>query len=223
VTTASNKAFEIIRAEILSGRFAGGAHLTETELTELCGVSRTPVREALRRLAISGLVIFTPHQGARVAIIDLGEIDEIYALRAMIEGHAARRAAMRISAQNLARLKALAQDMENAVNVHQTEVADAFLSANQEFHHIILDAAQSPKLSAMAALVIEVPLALRTLSHYSDQELTRSMRHHRELIAAFEASDPEWAEAVMRSHIHAAANALSRGADDADLIKTNAA
>lgn len=212
MTTASDRAFDIIRAHILNGRFAGGDHLRESELTDLCGVSRTPVREALRRLALSGLVVFTPHQGARVANLDPGEIDEIYALRAMVEGHAAKRAATRLSPSGLERLKRLAEDMEAAVRVRSETGAAAFLTGNQEFHQVIMQAAGSPRLNAMIALVFEVPLAQRTLAHYSDRELARSMNHHRELIMAFEAKDAGWAEAIMRSHIFAAGSALARGA-----------
>ncbi len=185
-------------------------HLKESELTELCGVSRTPVREALRRLAISGLVVFTPHQGAKVVALESGEIDEIYALRAMIEGHAANRAALRITDPMLRQLRRLALDMETAIAGNGADRAEAFLSANREFHAIIMAAADSARLGAMAALVIDVPLTLRTMSRYSEPELARSMRHHRELISAFEARDGGWAEAIMRSHILAASHALVR-------------
>jgi DNA-binding GntR family transcriptional regulator len=212
MTTASDRAYEIIRAQILNGYFAGGVHLRESELTVLCGVSRTPVREALRRLALSGMVVFTPHQGARVSNLDPDEIDEIYTLRAMVEGHAAKRAAARISRSELERLKRLAAEMEASVQTRSDTGAAAFLTANQEFHQIIMQAAASSRLSAMISLVFEVPLAQRTLSHYSDRELARSMNHHRELITALEAHDGGWAEAIMRSHIFAAGSALARGA-----------
>lgn len=211
MTTASTKAFEKIRGMILEGRFAQGERLRESELTALCGVSRTPVREALRRLAIGGLVVFTPHHGARVADVDLGELEEIYALRAMIEAHAARRAATRITPEALARLKTLATEMEGATASRHPERVGRFFAANQEFHRIILDAAMSRRLSAMAALVIETPLTMRTLVRYSTEELDRSMRHHRELIAAFEARNGDWAASVMRSHVHAASHAVMRG------------
>jgi DNA-binding GntR family transcriptional regulator len=204
---------------ILEGRFAPGERLKEEELTELCGVSRTPVREGLRRLAIEGLVVVTPHQGAQVAAVGEGELEEVYALRAMIEGHAAGRAALLITLDDIARLKALAAEMEAAVHVALAAPAGSaaaadlnarFTPANSEFHRIILDAAMSPRLAAMAALVVEIPLILRTLARYSDQELLRSLQHHRELISAFEARDEDWARSVMRSHVHAASHAVVR-------------
>ena len=73
MSTASARAYDLIRSLILEGRFAPGERLKEEELTELCGVSRTPVREGLRRLAIEGLVVVTPHQGAQVAAVGEGE------------------------------------------------------------------------------------------------------------------------------------------------------
>lgn len=218
MSTASARAYELIRSLILEGRFAPGERLKEEELTDLCGVSRTPVREGLRRLAIEGLVVVTPHQGAQVADVGEGELEEIYALRAMIEGHAAGRAALFIKEEDIDRLKQLAAEMEAAVadaagsmlGAPGAELNARFTPANSEFHRIILDAAMSPRLAAMAALVVEIPLILRTLARYSDQELMRSLQHHRELIAAFEARDDDWARSVMRSHIHAAAHAIVR-------------
>lgn len=216
MSTASARAYDLIRSLILEGRFAPGERLKEEELTDLCGVSRTPVREGLRRLAIEGLVVVTPHQGAQVAAIGDGELEEIYALRAMIEGHAAGRAALLIAEQDIAKLKALASEMEAAVrdaNRHEVGAAELnarFTPANSEFHRIILDAAMSPRLAAMASLVVEIPLILRTLARYSEEELMRSLQHHRELIAAFEARDEDWARSVMRSHVLAASHAVVR-------------
>ncbi|MEY3260526.1 MAG: hypothetical protein RIT46_1355 [Pseudomonadota bacterium] len=217
MSTASARAYDLIRSLILEGRFAPGERLKEEELTDLCGVSRTPVREGLRRLAIEGLVVVTPHQGAQVAAIGEGELAEIYALRAMIEGHASGRAAMLIGDDDIAKLKALASEMEAAVAASNSdhgggaaELNARFTPANSEFHRIILEAAMSPRLAAMASLVVEIPLILRTLARYSEAELMRSLQHHRELIAAFEARDEDWARSVMRSHVLAASHAVVR-------------
>jgi len=129
VTTASNRAYELIRAKILDGSFAGGEHLKESDLTDLCGTSRTPIREALRRLALGGLVVFTPHTGARVAEMDVDEIGEIYALRAMIEGHAAHRAATRLPDADLRRCAVMAADCQSR-SASMVSIAPASLSAS---------------------------------------------------------------------------------------------
>ena len=212
VSTAGGKAYELIRSAILSGAFSPGRRLKEEELTTLCEVSRTPVREALRRLALEGLVVVTPNAGAQVSAVSPGELAEIYALRAMIEGHAAERAATRIDAAALARLGELASEMEGSLNLDAEAFSREFAAVNAQFHRIILDWAVSPRLSAMAALVVELPLTRRTLALYSHDDLIRSMGHHRELVDAFEARDGAWAASVMKSHIHAAHQALVRSA-----------
>ena len=212
VSTAGGKAYELIRGAILSGAFSPGRRLKEEELTTLCEVSRTPVREALRRLALEGLVVVTPNAGAQVSAVSPGELAEIYALRAMIEGHAAERAATRIDAGALARLRELASEMEGSLGLPPEAFSREFAAVNAQFHRIILDAAMSPRLSAMAALVVELPLTRRTLALYSHDDLIRSMGHHRELVDAFEARDGAWAASVMKSHIHAAHQALVRAA-----------
>ena len=209
VSTAGGKAYDRIRGAILSGDFGPGRRLKEDELTGFCQVSRTPVREALRRLALEGLVMVTPNAGAQVSIVSNDELEEIYALRAMIEGHAAERAALSIDAAALARLSELATQMEQSLGLDEQAFSAEFTSANSEFHRIILEAAASPRLSTMAALVIEVPLARRTLARYSDQDLARSMGHHRELIDALAIRDGPWAASVMKSHIHAAFRTLA--------------
>lgn len=207
--SAGVRAYEMIKDDILGGRFAPGERLKEDELTARCAVSRTPVREALRRLGVEGLVVMTPNAGAQVAVLGPRDLEEIYALRAMIEGHAAERAAANIDGKQLRRLVALAEEMEAAVGAGGGEALNLrFTPANAEFHRVILDAAMSPRLSAMAALVIEMPLTLRTLARYSDADRRRSLRHHRELIDALRARDGGWAASVMKSHIHAAFRAL---------------
>ncbi len=207
---AGSKAYGIIKPSILDGSFAVGLRLKETELTALCGVSRTPVREALRRLASEGLVVITPNVGAEVSGIAPVELEEVYTLRGMIESHAARRASSRITPEALARLRQLAALMERAVRNGTDSINRDFTPANAEFHHIILEAAMSPRLSSMASLVIEIPLTLRTLARYSPQDRRRSLHHHRELIEALEARDGVWAASVMKSHVRAAFQALMR-------------
>lgn len=208
--TASSRAYQTIREMIFAGHFAPGERLKEDDLTTLCGVSRTPVREALRRLGTEGLVIDNPHHGVQVAIVRVEDLEEIYALRAMVESHAAMRAATRISPAHIDRLKALAAIMENAIEEGEEADQVRFIPANAEFHRCIWEAALSPRLAHMASLVVELPLTVRTFSSYSADDRRRSAVHHRDIIAAFEARSPEWASAIMSSHIHAAFQALAR-------------
>jgi DNA-binding GntR family transcriptional regulator len=99
--------------------------------------------------------------------------------------------------------------MEDSVEGCESSFSTDFTAANSEFHRIILESATSPRLSAMSAFVIELPLTQRTLERYSRKDLDRSMGHHRELIDALEARDGAWAASVMKSHIFAAYQALA--------------
>jgi DNA-binding GntR family transcriptional regulator len=209
ISTAGGRAYEVIRNAIIGGAYAPGRRLKEEELTQLCGLSRTPVREALRRLAAEGLVTMTPNAGAQVSTISADELKEIYDLRAMVEGYAAAEAARKITPVALAQLRSLATLMEQAALASNDE-GDEFLARNAKFHRIIMDAADSPRLVGMSAFVIEAPLAVRTLGRYSPDDIARSMGHHRELIDALEAGDSAWAASVMKSHIFAAYQALTR-------------
>lgn len=204
MSKASFKAYDIIRTEIVSGRFPPGTHLKEGLLVELCGVSRTPIREALRRLHQEGLVHFAPHRGAHVPEWSANDVEEIFALRAVLEGHAAEQAARRMRSEMIGELEGLATDMEDIVATHPPSFRLAVVEANRAFHDAIIDAAESPRLKLLLAHVTDVPLMRSTFETYSDEDLARSMSHHRELIAAFRARDGARARTVMQSHVHAA-------------------
>jgi DNA-binding GntR family transcriptional regulator len=210
---AAETAYDEIRRGILSGRFAPGERLKEKELSADLGVSRTPIREALRRLDQERLVNFVPNHGTYVADWAPQDLEEIFALRALLESHAARLAATRMSADELAELRRMVADMDEAIARGDS---DGLTHANNRFHTLILSAAESPRLEAMVLRLLEVPLILRTFMHYSGDDLTRSMNHHRELLAAFAHGDPDWAQSVMSSHVKSAFSAFSRSGGPAD-------
>ncbi|MFP3943509.1 MAG: GntR family transcriptional regulator [Alphaproteobacteria bacterium] len=208
MSKAADKAHDSVRTAILSGEFAPGTHLKESLLVEFCGVSRTPVREALRRLHQEGLVRFEPHRGAHVPEWTASDLEEIFSLRAVLEGYAAEQAAMRITPEVIAELESLATDMEEIIAMHLPAFKQAVLEANQAFHEAIIDAAESPRLKRMLAHVTDPPLLRSTFDTYTGEDLDRSMRHHRELIAAFRARDGAGARAVMQGHVQSAYRAV---------------
>jgi DNA-binding GntR family transcriptional regulator len=112
MSNAAERAYQAIRQRIMDGSFAPGAALREEMLAAEIGVSRTPVRDALRRLLADGLVESTRNRGTFVAEITTDNLLEVHQLRAMLEGFAARRAAARITAGELAELRRLADAME---------------------------------------------------------------------------------------------------------------
>ncbi|MDB5510634.1 MAG: transcriptional regulator, GntR family [Enterovirga sp.] len=204
MAVAEQKAYEAIRTAIASGAFRGGMHLRAADLAERYGVSRTPVREALRRLHAEGLVEFFANRGAYVSCWSQSDIEEVFALRTVLEGHGAELAAVRLSAEDAQQLERLADDMDELAGNGPGRDLQALAAANGEFHRIIVSAAANRRLRAMISGLVEMALVTRTFGFYSEADLVRSMTHHRELIAAFSARDPAWAGSVMRSHIRAA-------------------
>ncbi len=208
-----DKAYEAIHDAIINARYPPGHHLKEEVLSQEIGVSRTPIREALRRLANDGLVVFARNQGTFVEDFRAEDIDEIFQLRAMLEAHGAERAATRIDEAHLAELERLNEEMErlrdrkiDAAYVHR------FSHLNSEFHKIILHAADSRRLNAILDPVVDIPLIL--MKHFTWRamvNLERSCQQHWELIDALRAHDVEWAGSLMRAHV------LGARGDPADL------
>lgn len=201
---ATDAAAAALREAILRGDAAPGSRLGETELAEQLGLSRTPVREALRQLASDGLVTVLPNRGARVAEWSREDLEEIYELRALLEAHAAARAATRIPDEQVALLVKLCDEMDDCARQATASDLDRIAELNARFHGLILEASGSARLTGLMKAVVQVPLVLRTFHHYSPEALRRSLGHHREIVAAFRAGDADWASSVMRSHVLAA-------------------
>ncbi|HEX5644640.1 MAG TPA: GntR family transcriptional regulator [Erythrobacter sp.] len=215
MSRASDQAYDKIRAVLLSGEVKPGDQLTEDRLAQIAGVSRTPVREAVRRLEAEMLLIRS--ESKRIFVADWGrdEIDEMFTLRQMLESHAAERAATRLAAAQIDRLEAVNRELHLAVQQDPPDVA-RFLDANRSFHEIITEAAHSPRLAQVLAQLVEQPIVLRTARSYSIEDLRQSARDHDELIAAFRAGDPAWARAVMGSHLRRAFHTFADAAEAAE-------
>jgi DNA-binding GntR family transcriptional regulator len=208
---AVDRAYRLIRADILSGALSGGSHLGEHNLAGQYGLSRTPVRESLRRLQAEGLIQIAPHRGARVIDWDSLDVAALYDLRAAVEGAVVRRAAMRISDAEIDRLGGLCDQMEETARSHplgSQELVDQTMKFNQEFHGSIALAAGGEVIAAMRNVVVLSPLVMRSVYDYSPEDQARSNHHHRELVAAFRARSGEWAEAVMLAHVYATKSRL---------------
>ncbi|WP_338743633.1 GntR family transcriptional regulator [Actinomadura luteofluorescens] len=207
-----DRVYARLRADILDGVHPPGARIGEAELAEATGSSRTPVREALRRLEVEGLVEVLPHRGARVPDWTPDDLEEIYDLRMLLEGAAARRAAARVTDADADRMDELCALMEAAVEPGAGQDLDRVAELNAEFHDIVRSAAASGRLVSMLNAVVQLPLVMRTFHRYSPADLARSSAHHRELAAALRARDGTWAESVMRAHVLAAKAVLLRAA-----------
>ena len=212
---AVDKAYRAIREGIMRGTYSQGSHITAQDLAASTGISRTPVREAMRRLHSEGMIQIIPNRGAFVARWDEDEIAQIYDLRILLESFAAELAARRIDEGQLATLQSLAEEMQELVrlkNASAEEIADV----NDRFHKTVLRACGNPRLQDMLATIVEMPLVLSTFRQYNLEELRRSANQHSELVAALEVHDPEWARSVMAAHIMSARHTLLRSLNERD-------
>ena len=207
---AVDKAYEAVRSGIIAGRYLAGARLTEQEVATTVGVSRTPVREALRRLDAEGLVEFTPKLGAVVTTWSEADSDEIFDLRAMLESYGARRATIRATDEQIAELRRLAAAQYHESVERKPGHLDRIAELNSQFHRRLQEAATSQRLGRALAGLIEAPMMMRTFLKYTPEDLQRSAQHHLEIVRALQARDADWAASVMLSHIHAARGALNR-------------
>lgn len=208
MSRASDRAYEKIRALILSGELAAGDQIGEEALAQRCGVSRTPVRDALRRLESELLVRRNETQRSFVAEWSLDDIADSFDLRAILEGRAARRAAERMNDASLRELEAANRKLGQAIEMETPDIA-GFVDANREFHDVLLAAAASPRLAALLTTLVEQPIVQRTARQYGRDALRQSYNDHQELLAAFARRDGAWAEAVMAAHVRRAFHAYA--------------
>jgi DNA-binding GntR family transcriptional regulator len=213
MAAAVEQAYAAIRDGIMGGVYPGGAHLKAEDLAEAVGVSRTPVREALRRLHAEGLVDFVANRGAYVLNWQKSDAEEVFSLRMVLESLGAELAARQRSPEQLAELRRLAERMAVAARERQPHHLELIAELNTAFHKLLHEASGVKRLAPLLKTIIQIPLTLRTFSRYSPEDLERSAAHHCEIVAAIERRDSEWAGAVMRSHV-AAARHVMLGRDD---------
>jgi DNA-binding GntR family transcriptional regulator len=205
MTAASDRAMHQLRERILGGEYAPGERLGEVDLAEKLGLSRTPVREALRRLAAEGLVDITTNKGARVVEYPPQDLEYIFQIRAHVEGLAARAAAETASTADIDRLDHIATVLKDHA---ESGNLDEVYRLNAEYHSMINGLAGSPVVSATVGSLIHASVLQRTLHAFDDAAMRRSVNHHLEIVAALRARDGEWAEAVMRAHLLSARASL---------------
>lgn len=200
---AADFAYRSIRAGLGAGRWPAGSHLRETELAAELGISRTPVREALRKLASEQLVQFEPHLGVRVPGWSPQDMEEIFALRVELESYAAGLAARHASSAQVAELRQTAEAMEKAAFGGAEPDYVKITEMNNRFHRLIVAAAGNRRLSSLIATIIDIPLVVRTFARFDRQAMARSVSQHFDLVEAIAGGNADWAVAVMRAHIHA--------------------
>ena len=187
-----------LRRLIIEGRIAPGEPIDQSSLAEQLGVSRSPVRDAVRRLAAEGLLCINPHKQAYVPVLTRSDMAEIYRILAALEGLAAFLAVRKMRAQDLQTLHVLHRQMEGDLT------PDEWVALNVRFHGTICDSADSPRLFS----IIENLRALRQVaSPYAREYITRAenrkkaLESHRKILEACENREPALAQQESERHL----------------------
>jgi DNA-binding GntR family transcriptional regulator len=186
---------ERLRERIVAHTLAPGSWIDEQALTAELGISRTPLREALKVLAAEGLVTMKLRRGAYVTEVSERDLAEVYHLLALLESDAARVVAEHASAAQLAELLALHQRLEAEVGDR-----DAFFAANERFHMKLLEVADNRWRNQLVADLRKVMKLNRHHSLFKQGRLEASLKEHRQIMAALKARNGERAQQLMRQH-----------------------
>ena len=197
-TTLRQQAYQHLRKRLLSGDLAAGTQLSEPELAKQLGMSRTPVREALRQMENEGLLDYAPRFGAMVRMPERDELDEMYAVREALESYAAAEAARKISPLDLEQLEGAFQkmcDVAGSVTGNGNAVLDGpqlseFVQADIDFHKVIITAAGNRYMTKIlddTRLLVRVFTA--TFWQYNAEKLTEAIEFHQRLLTAMQDRD----------------------------------
>lgn len=202
---AGARIYEELRRAILHGRYLPGERLTEVELATEFSVSRTPVREAIRQLAVDGLIELLPHRGAVVRVAGTEDVREIFDLRAVLEGYCARQAALHMPPDQVRDLEVLLQDQRHiAVSQRAETRVAALIQENLKFHRAIVAGSGNRRADAFIRNLAEIPVTFRSRFWDSDARRESALAYHREIVAAIRSRDPDRAEAAMKAHVYSA-------------------
>lgn len=202
---------ERLRQRIFAHELTPGTWIDEQKLAEQYGISRTPLREALKVLASEGLVELKPRRGCYVTEISAQDLDDIFPLMAMLEGRCAADAVRRAKAADLKDLKAIHERLEAAARDGRI---DAFFEANQEFHKKIQEIAGNRWMLSVIQDLRKVLKLSRLHSLSLEGRLQQSLDEHRLIMAAFDSGDAAKVEQLMHDHLLSGREALAKMQDN---------
>jgi DNA-binding GntR family transcriptional regulator len=198
---------ERLRQRIFAHELAPGDWIDEQRLAEQYGISRTPLREALKVLASEGLVELKPRRGCYVTEISRQDLDDIFPLMALLEGRCAGDAVRQAKPADIAQLSEIHARLESAA--HDGRIA-AFFEANQEFHKKTQEVAGNRWMLSVIQDLRKVLKLSRLHSLSLEGRLQQSLAEHRAIMAAIKAGDATRAEKLMCDHILCGREALAR-------------
>ncbi|TCL00596.1 GntR family transcriptional regulator [Shimia isoporae] len=209
-----NAAYAALLSEIRNGALSPGDRLRETDLAARLGISRTPVREAIRQLEADGLVTHVPRQGASVRSLNYAEVMELYEMRAVLEGTAARLAVRSASDVEIAELRALNEEIRAA-----GEGTRAF-HLNRSFHALLLNSAKNRFLAKSVQAMQKAMMILGPTTLSQSERFENAVKEHGDVLDALEARDADAAEAAMRRHIEASQRTRIKAFRETDALPT---
>lgn len=198
---------ENIRQAIIDGTFSPGERLMEIQLADEMGVSRTPVREAIRKLELEGFVVMIPRRGTYVADISIKDITEIYEIRISLDVLAAGLAAERITDEELATLNGYLVEISKHV---PSMNMDKIVELDSAFHDVLYHASRNERLESIINNLREQLTGIRGRSMSAPGRMVETMDEHRALVEAIAARDVERAQRAARVHLENAEQTLLR-------------
>ena len=205
IKTIRDQVYQILRDEICAGKYAPGSWLQETELTEYLGVSRSPVREALRRLVADGLLMEIPNKGVFVKEFTCRDIDEIFDMRVMLESYAIRNSRSRMTS---ARLQKLFDILEKLEHTHATGDLAVYTQTDEILHNWIVELSENSLVISTYDRVRSMNQQFRVLSLSSHRRFDESLEEHRQIVQSLAVGDVETACATNTRHLELACRCI---------------
>jgi DNA-binding GntR family transcriptional regulator len=205
--TAQQLAHAQLRSKIVSGELQPGDPIRQEALAERKGTSRVPLREALKILEGEGQVTYRPHRGYVVTSLSIEDLLEVYRIRELLEGEAARQSAIKMSENDLALVVDAQREFERA---HAESDIATLTSANRTFHFQLLEAAGMPRLMRLVRILWDATDVYRSINYNDETNRRQVIREHRAIIKAARGRDPEKLVDMLDAHRDAAVIALRR-------------
>lgn len=189
-----------IRADIIKGTFNEGERLVEPKLAETLGISRTPIREALRQLEGEGFIEIVPRRGAVVKQITIKDLDDLYAIKANLEGLAASLAVGNMTSKEIEKLKRINEKFYDIAKGNKSAV-DEYLSYNVDFHNVFINFSKNHKLIEILDSLSKNFQRFKGILVAKADRSADAYQQHLKIIEAFESGNSELAELTVREHI----------------------
>jgi DNA-binding GntR family transcriptional regulator len=206
-TPIRDEAFISLRKAILKGHFKPGERLVEKDLAQQMNISRTPIREAFRKLELEGLVDYAPRKGVVVVGVSPEDALEIYTICSVLEGLAARLAANNRSNEELGTLKKLLFGMEECI---KKDKIDKLQTLHSNFHTSVAKLSKSPRLYQLIVSLRDYVGNFTEISYYLPGRLQHGWKEHKEIIDAIDKGDDDMAERAARDHLMLAKESFLR-------------